>query len=364
MNNTDLQPDPPSLLEPAGIEPPVAPDAEIGVVYKKNIGSALVHANGRAIPCGLSNRLRKMLVYNESDAGSGHRSVREVKKLDRGDPLAVGDRVRFIHAGDGTGLIVEVLPRRSQMTRRSAVPMPGARPFEQVIVANLDQVVPVFAAAQPAPKWGLLDRYLVSAEACDLPALVCITKIDLARDRSGALDPALLEAVRLYRSLGYPVLLTSALTGEGLDELRAALVGRTSALLGKSGVGKTSLLNALQPGLGLRVNPVSERTGKGRHTTTQPEMFPLEMEIAGESHPAPTAIVDTPGIREFGLWDDSGEDLALHFPEMRPLVGQCRFGLDCRHDEEPGCAIRKAVTSGQISPYRYRSLRTLTEETA
>jgi ribosome biogenesis GTPase len=364
LKTRDLQPDAPSLLEPEGIDPPASPKAEIGVVYKKNMGSAVVHANGHVLACSLSNRLRKMLIYNESDGGSGHHSVRDVKTLNRGDPLAVGDHVRFVQAGDGTGLIIEVLPRTSQMTRRSAVPMPGARPFEQVIVANLDQVVPVFAAAQPSPKWGLLDRYLVSAEACSLPALVCITKLDLARDRSGALDPALLEAVRLYRSIGYPVLLTSALTGEGLDDLRAALRGRTSALLGKSGVGKTSLLNALQQGLGLRVNPVSERTGKGRHTTTQPEMFPLEMGQEDENQPAPTAIVDTPGIREFGLWDAAGDDLALHFPEMRSLVGQCRFGLDCRHDEEPGCAIRKAVTSGQISPYRYRSLRLLMEETA
>jgi ribosome biogenesis GTPase len=330
-----------------------------GIVYKKNIGSAVVHTNGRVLLCNLSNRLRKQLIYNLSDGGSGHRSVREVKTLEHNDPIAVGDQVRFIDAGDGTGLIVEVLPRRSRMTRRSAVPMPGANPFEQVIAANLDQVIPVFAAAQPAPKWALLDRYLVSAEACGLPALVCITKLDLAMGRDGALDPALLEAVQLYRSIGYPVVLTSARTGQGLDELRASLRGRVSAFLGKSGVGKTSLLNALEPGLGLRVNPVNERTGKGKHTTTHLEMFTLEM----KSTDGFTAIVDTPGIREFGLWQVDGQDLALHFPEMRTLVGRCRFGLDCRHDEEPGCVIRQAVTAGRISPYRYRSLRVLMEET-
>jgi ribosome biogenesis GTPase len=253
-------------------------------------------------------------------------------------------------------MIVEVLPRRSRMTRRSAVPMPGAHPFEQVIVANLDQVVAVFAAAQPAPKWGLLDRYLVSAEACELPALICITKLDLLQGR----DSELLEALEIYRKIGYPVLLTSAVGGEGLDDVRAALQGRVSALLGKSGVGKTSLLNALQPGLGLRVNQVNERTGKGKHTTTHAEMYPLDG-LAGMEN---TAIVDTPGIREFGLWEIDGEDLAHYFPEMRPLVGRCRFGLDCRHDEEPGCAIRKAVTAGQVSPYRYKSLRGLMEEAA
>ena len=140
-------------------------------------------SNGRVILCSLSNRLRKQLIYAQSDGGSGHRSVRQVKELAHNDPIAVGDQVRFIRTDDGAGMIVEVLPRRSQMTRRSAVPMPGAHPFEQVIVANLDQVVPVFAAAQPAPKWGLLDRYLVSAEASGLPALICITKLDLVTGR-------------------------------------------------------------------------------------------------------------------------------------------------------------------------------------
>jgi ribosome biogenesis GTPase len=284
--------------------------------------------------------------------------VRQVKELAHNDPIAVGDRVRFIGTGDGVGMIIEVLPRRSQMTRRSAVPMPGAHPFEQVIVANLDQVVPVFAAAQPAPKWGLLDRYLVSAEASGLQALICITKLDLVTERDGNIGAELLDAVQTYRHIGYPVVLTSAVTGEGIEELRVALNGHISALLGKSGVGKTSLLNALQPGLGLRVNQVNERTGKGKHTTTSLELFPLNLED-GEAG----AIVDTPGIREFGLWNVDGDDLAHYFPEMRSLVGRCRFGLDCRHDEEPGCAIRKAVTGGQINPYRYRSLRVLMEET-
>jgi ribosome biogenesis GTPase len=339
-----------------GIERQTSRETDVGIVYKKNIGSAIVHANGRVVQCSLSNRLRKQLIYAQSDGGSGHHSVRQVKALEHNDPIAVGDRVRFVDSGDGAGMIVEVLPRRSRMTRRSAVPMPGAHPFEQVIVANLDQVVAVFAAAQPAPKWGLLDRYLVSAEACELPALICITKIDLLQGG----DSELLEALEIYRKIGYPVFLTSAVNGEGLDDLRAALRGRVSALLGKSGVGKTSLLNALQPGLGLRVNPVNERTGKGKHTTTHAEMYPLDG-LAGMEN---TAIVDTPGIREFGLWEIEDEDLAHYFPEMRPLVGRCRFGLDCRHDEEPGCAIRKAVTAGQVSPYRYKSLRVLMEEVA
>jgi ribosome biogenesis GTPase len=135
------------------------------------------------------------------------------------------------------------------------------------------------------------------------------------------------------------------------------LSGKLSVLVGKSGVGKTSLLNALQPGLGLRVNAVSQVTGKGKHTTTHLEMFSL----SGNGFNGAGAIVDTPGVREFGPWNVDEEDLALFFPEMRPFVGRCKFGLDCRHDEEPGCAIRKAVLAGQVSPRRYHNLLTLQE---
>jgi ribosome biogenesis GTPase len=222
--------------------------------------------------------------------------------------------------------------------------MPSAHASEQVIAANVDQVIPVFAAANPPPSWHLLDRTLVSAESASIPALVCITKTDLLEP--GPQREELQAVVADYRRIGYPVLLTSAANGDGLDEFKAALRGRLSVLIGKSGVGKSSLLNALEPGLGLRTQGLSRAGDKGRHTTSHLEMFPLD--CGG-------AIIDTPGIREFGLWDVDEDDLALFFPEMRPLVGACKFGLDCRHDEEPGCAIRKAVNAGQISPYRYRS---------
>jgi len=256
------------------------------------------------------------------------------------DPVAIGDEVRFVETGEGCGTITEVLPRRNKLSRLAVVP--GRQNFEQVIVSNVDQVLPVFAAASPTPKWGLLDRYLVSAEAAGLPALICITKSDLAGQ-----NEELEENLEEYRRIGYPVQFVSIVSGEGLDELKLLLVGRRSVLVGKSGVGKTSLLNALQPGLGQRVREVSQgKQGKGRHTTTHLEMFPLEQ--GG-------AIIDTPGTREFGLWDVDEDDLALFFPEMRPLVGSCKFGLDCRHDEEPGCTIRRAVMGGKISPYRYRS---------
>ncbi len=322
-----------------------------GVVYKKTIGNYTVHSDGQAVVCELSTRMRKELIYPTADPASLHHRVQKVVELEHMDPLAVGDEVRYIQADKGKGLIVELLPRRNKLTRRSAVPKPihhGAHPFEQIIVTNMDQVVCVMSAAQPEPKWTLLDRYLASAESAYVPALICITKMDLVEEDGSELQQALDE----FRHIGYPVMLTSSVSRAGIEELRAELMGRTSALIGKSGVGKSALLNALQPGLGIRVKEVNQVTGKGRHTTTNLEMFSLD---------EGGAIVDTPGTREFGLWNFE-DDLALLFKEMQPLVGKCRFGLDCQQDEEPGCAIRKAVMDAKISPRRYQSYLQLTRE--
>ncbi len=301
-----------------------------GVVIRKITGNYTVRAGESLFACVPSARLRK-----QSE-----------------EAIAVGDQVYFTEVQPGSGQILEILPRRNRLARRSAVPMPSAVASEQVIAANIDLVVPVFAAANPTPHWNLLDRYLVSAEAAGLSALVCITKFDLLADDAAAQNGSLAQIIEEYRRIGYPVLCVSAFSGQGIDEVREALAGKTSVLLGKSGVGKTSLLNALQPNLGLRVKEVNRTTGKGKHTTTHLEMF--ELNWGG-------ALIDTPGVREFGLWDVTQDDLALFFPEMRPLVGKCKFGLDCRHDEEPGCVIRHAVMNGQISPRRYQSYMRLTE---
>jgi ribosome biogenesis GTPase len=295
----------------------------------------------------LSSRIHKQLIFPTADPSSLRHRVQAVREIDQVDPVAIGDRVRYVEAGDGTGMVVEILPRRSKLSRPA--PVPGQRVFEQVIVANADMIVPVFAVANPAPKWGLLDRYLVSAEAAELPSLIVINKIDLAWK-----NPSFEGEIEIYRRIGYPVLAVSAATGEGVDELRQALQGKQSVLVGKSGVGKTSLLNAIQPGLGLRVQAVSRgEIGKGRHTTTHLEMF--ELDFGG-------TLVDTPGVREFGLWDVSAEDLAYLFPEMAEYVGRCKFGLSCQHDREPGCAVRKAVVAGAVSPYRYQSYMNLRGE--
>jgi ribosome biogenesis GTPase len=325
-----------------------------GVVYKKTTGYYQVHTRKHdVIVCTISSKLHKELMYSNAVPGSPGRRAREVKVIEHFDPVVVGDRVRLMDARNGTGLIVEVLPRSSQLSRRSAVSMPGAHAFEQVVVSNLDQVVPVFAAAEPSPKWNLLDRYLVLAESLELDSVICITKLDIVSTSKGVFSGELEKIVAEYRRIGYPVILTSITNGEGLDSIRQVLKGHVSVLLGKSGVGKSSLLNALLPCLRLRVNVISEATGKGKHTTTNPEMFPLE---------GGGAVVDTPGMREFGFWNLDKDNLALFFPEMRPYIGHCRFQSDCTHNDEPGCAIREAVMDGQISARRYRSYMVLKNE--
>jgi ribosome biogenesis GTPase len=320
---------------------------DLGIVFRKSLGHYTVHTNGQEIDCELSSRLHKQLIYPTADPTSLRHRVQAVREIEHIDPIAIGDQVHFLDAGQGRGLITEILPRRSKLSR--PMPVPGQRVFEQVIVSNADQVLTVFAAASPTPKWGLLDRYLVTAEAAGLPSRIIITKMDLANK-----NETLEKDLAIYRRIGYPIHLVCSSTGDGLEELKQALHGRMSVLIGKSGVGKTSLMNALQPGLGLRVKAISQGdVGKGRHTTSHLQMF--ELDFGG-------TLVDTPGMREFGLWDISSEDLASLFPEMERYVGQCKFGLSCQHDHEPGCAIRKAVVSEQINPYRYQSYLRLREE--
>jgi ribosome biogenesis GTPase len=213
-------------------------------------------------------------------------------------------------------------------------------PVEDIIVANPDQAIFIFAVEKPPPNLRMLDRLLVIAENNDLPALICANKIDLLEDESQAR-----EQFDLYEEIGYPVLYTSAKARHGVDLLRQHLVGKLSVLSGPSGVGKSSLLNAVQPQLGLSVREISHATGKGRHTTVGTRLWPL----AEGGY-----VADTPGLREVGFFDIEPEELAWHFREMRPHLGKCRFS-SCTHSHEPDCAVKAAVDAGHISEVRYDS---------
>ena len=257
--------------------------------------------------------------------------------------LAVGDDVMVEHDASGAGWrIVEVLPRRSQLARRS----PGRQHGERTIAANVDQVVVVFALRQPEPHVAMLDRFLVIAEANSLSARVVVNKVDLAGDEEAR------RVFGVYERINYPLHITSARTGHGLDHLRAELQGRTSVMTGPSGVGKSSLLNALYPGLGLRVGEISASVNKGRHTTVGAYLHPL---------PGGGFVVDTPGLREIGLWGVPSRGLDSCFPEFRALRDQCRFA-DCSHLAEPECAIRDALACGDADATRYASYQKLLEE--
>jgi ribosome biogenesis GTPase len=260
--------------------------------------------------------------------------------------LAVGDDVTIAQDdGEGAWAIAEIHPRRAVLARRS----PGKARGERIVAANVDQVLVVFAAAKPEPHVRMLDRFLVIAEGNDIPARIIFNKVELVGGPSGV------DAIaRDYERAGYDVHRTSVKARIGLTELHDVLAGKTSALTGPSGVGKSSLCNALFPGLDLRTAEISESVNKGRHTTVGALLVPIPDALGG-------FVVDTPGLREVGMWGLPSVDLAHCFPEFGPFLGHCKF-QDCSHGHEPNCAVRSAVESGQISRERYESFLKLREE--
>lgn len=255
---------------------------------------------------------------------------------------AVGDHVVIREDGAGGGVIQSVLPRRTLLAR----PDVFASHLQQVIVANVDQLLIVSAWRDPHIWLELIDRYLIVAARYNLPAIVCVNKIDLMQD-AAELD----AAMRPYREMDIPIVITSTRTGAGIERLRALMIGQTSVLSGLSGVGKSSLISAVEPGLNLRTSDVGEYRHDGRHTTTQATWLPLK--LGG-------AVVDTPGIREFGLSGLYRAELIDFMPDLAQHAEDCRFN-NCLHRDEPGCAVRAAVETGLVATSRYDSYKQILE---
>jgi ribosome biogenesis GTPase len=278
-------------------------------------------------------------VYRVATEGGEVRAVLRGKAKRDSSRIVVGDRIRLEPEPTGEYFgVIGVEPRSSLLERR--VPEGrGTRP----VAANIDEVFVVTATVDPAPIPQLIDRLLVVAEANSIPAAIVVNKMDL--------DPGH-DLIERCRASGYTVYPTSARTGEGIPAFAAALEGRTSVVTGPSGAGKSRLLNSVQPGLRLRIGEISARVRRGRNTTVSAVMLPLQ---------AGGFLVDTPGFSEVGLWGIEPRELAACFPEMRPYIGECRYG-DCRHMTEPGCRIRAAADAGEIRPDRLESYRVLLEE--
>ena len=262
------------------------------------------------------------------------------------NPVAVGDRVLYEMQDDGTGVIHEVRDRRNYIVRRAT----KLSKQTHVIAANIDLLCVVATLGLPRTSTGFIDRLLVTAEAYHIPACVVFNKIDqMVDDELHAMQS---ELSALYRSAGYPVLEVSALEGTGLEELKAMIAGRTVLFSGHSGVGKSALLNALSPGLGLRVGQLSDWNLKGKHTTTFAEIFPVQLNTQHST--LNTYLIDTPGIKEFGMVDFTAQELSHFFPEMRAVLQDCHFA-NCTHRHEPQCAVKQAVDDGRISAERYQN---------
>jgi ribosome biogenesis GTPase / thiamine phosphate phosphatase len=286
-----------------------------GLIVKAQSGFFTVETGEGLIVCRLRGKLKR---------GKAH-----------GDIAAPGDRVRITALSDSSGAIEEVEPRQRAIIRLDPRPQ-GV--YQQVLLANPDQALFVFACAQPEPHLRMLDRFLVVAEKQKVPAIIVANKTDLVTEERAR------EIFGLYEGPGYRVIYTSASTGAGTDELKDCLQGKLSALAGPSGAGKSSLLNSIQPGLGLSVNALSS-VSKGQHTTVVRQLFPL----SGGGY-----VADTPGWKSLALWDTQPEEMDAYFPEIAPLVSECQFS-DCSHTHEPDCAVRRAVEAGTIHVERYES---------
>ena len=312
-----------------------------GTVIRQHLAHYIVSTNTGIITCALSSRLRKNLEYPEAAAGSRRQRVQSVRRLQVVDPVAIGDRVIVDDGSESHGMICEILPRRNKISRRAS----GGSKKEQLIAANIDQVMPVFTLSRPEPDWGLLDRMLAIAEWQNIAPIICFNKMDLVSETFAQ------EQTETYQKIGYRIIFTSTVSDLGKEAFRNILKDHTTLFMGSSGVGKTSLLNWLQPGLKLRTGEISASSGDGRHTTTHTELVTLsEGGFVG----------DIPGVREFNLFGINADDTPHLFKEFFPFFGDCRF-RNCTHIREPNCAIKAAVEEGHITAHRYESYLSIRE---
>lgn len=330
------------------------PEMLTGMILNGAHGIYDVHTDNGVLRCTLRGKLKKAFAQSQSTRSVSKTHTRYDKLLQQpkakraekreaetsAQPvrLSVGDYVKLRQLDSTTGMIEEILPRQSELSRRDSSSN-EKKITQQTLLANLDQVVLVFAVAQPDPHFNMLDRYLAICESARLRAVVCLNKADLDHETS------IEQAAELYAHLDYPVVWSSIITDEGIDKLRELLKNHMTLFTGPSGVGKSSLVNAIEPGMALKTGLVSSATGKGRHTTTGSQLYPLT---------EGGWLADSAGIRALATWNIAPEDLASCFVEFRPYLGECTYS-DCTHIDEEGCAILQAVADGLIDERRHRS---------
>ena len=330
------------------------PETLTGVVLNGAHGIYDVHTDIGVLRCTLRGKLKKAFAQAQSTKSVSKVRPRydklltlpKTQRIEQRDTttnslpvrLSVGDYVKLRQLDESTGMIEEILPRQNALSRKDAGST-SKKVIQQTMLANLDQVVLVFATAQPEPHFGMLDRYLAICESVEIRPIICLNKVDLTH------EPGVDEAAALYSRLGCTVIWTSTKTGEGIEILRSLLREHTTLFSGPSGVGKSSLVNAIEPGMAVKTGLISDATGKGKHTTTGSQLYPL----SGGGW-----LADSAGIRALATWNIALEDLAWCFVEFRPYLGECLFS-DCLHIDEEGCAIRQAVEDEAINERRYRS---------
>ena len=303
-----------------------------GLIIKAQSGFFTVHCAAGTFEC----RIRGQLNH---------------KRLDT-DLATIGDKVIIDVLEDGTGIIKEVCERDSVLARRLPSSSSGNKPrykdheIQQVLIANVDQAIFVFSCQDPTPNFRMLDRFLVIAAANDIPAIICANKVDLVGNENAV------SIFGLYQDIGYRIVYTSTFNKQGMQDLKSLLPGKVSVLAGPSGVGKSTLLNTINPNLGLRVNAISKSNSKGRHTTVYPQLIPINDQ---------GWVADTPGLRALDFFDIEPEELDAYFVEIAPLVADCTFS-NCTHTHEPNCAVVSALVKGEVSKSRYNSFLQMRKE--